>query len=232
MSPRRNDRQRRRGAVAILVALLLTGLLGVLAIALEGGLMADNRRRAQAAADAAALAAATMLYENYPAIEASNFLNYDPNGAANTAALASAATNGFSNDGTTSTVTVNIPPKSGPFTGKVSYVEVYITYNQPRYFSALWGSTSTPITVRAVGRGYYGASGTGILILDPTLKDSLDASGTGAVTVTGGANVIVDSNNAEAARATGGGGLTATQFMITGQNPGYTGALTGGIQTG
>src|SRR5262245_10200446 len=168
MSPRRNDRQPRRGAVAVLLALLLTGLLGVLAIALEGGLMADNRRRAQAAADAAALAAATMLFENYPAIEASNFQNYDPNGSLNAAALASAATNGFSNDGTNSTVTVNIPPKSGPFTSKPSpdkfcYAEVIVTCNQPRYFSKLWGSTPTTITTRAVARGSWAASGHGIV---------------------------------------------------------------------
>jgi Flp pilus assembly protein TadG len=229
MSRRSNGRQPRRGAVAILVALLLTGLLGVLAVALEGGLMADNRRRAQAAADAAAQAPATSLFQNYPAIEASNFQNYDPNGSANSAALASAATNGFGNDGTTSTVTVNIPPKSGPFTGKACYAEVYVTYNQPRYFSVLWGSASTPITTRAVARGTWGSSGTGILVLDPSLKDSLDASGTGAVTVTGGANVIVDSANAEAGRATGGGGLTAPQFLITG---GYTGTFNGTVQTG
>src|SRR5262245_30925881 len=160
MSPRRNDRQPRRGAVAILVALLLTGLVGVLAIALEGGLMADNRRRAQAAADAAALAAATTLFENYPAIEANSFqIPSNVKSSAEAAALASAATNGFNNDVTNSTVTVNIPPTSGPFTQQLSqrgdpvHAEVIVTYYQPRYFSRLWGSSSTPITTRAVARG-------------------------------------------------------------------------------
>ena len=49
----------------------------------------------------------------------------------------------------------------------------------------------------------WGGSGKGIIILDPSAKDSLNASGNGSVTVTGGASVIVDSNSYEAARATG-----------------------------
>src|SRR5438105_3389553 len=57
--------QRRPGKVVVLVALLLTGLVGVAAIAVDGGLLQDERRRAQAAADAAAMAAAEDLYTNY-----------------------------------------------------------------------------------------------------------------------------------------------------------------------
>ena len=72
-------------------------------------------------------------------------------------------------------------------------------------------------------------TGDGIILLDPTVKDSLDASGTGLAIVTGGAAVIVNSNNAEAARGTGGGGITANDFEITG---GYTGSLNGTIHTG
>jgi Putative Flp pilus-assembly TadE/G-like len=218
---------RRRGAVAVLVALLLTGLVGLVAIAVEGGLLLDRDRQVQGAADAAALAAATELFVNYPAIEASNFTTYDPQGAAVAAALASAQANGFSSD--TSTVTVNIPPKSGPFTGKVAYAEVILTYYQPRFFSQIWGSTPTAVVARAVGRGRWAGSKEGILVLDPSAKYSLNASGTGGVTVTGGANVIVDSSNASAAAATGGGAVTAPDFEITG---GYVGTLNGIIHTG
>jgi hypothetical protein len=49
------------GAVAVLVALLVTVLLGLLAIVVDLGLARDGHRQAQAAADSAALAAATTL---------------------------------------------------------------------------------------------------------------------------------------------------------------------------
>jgi hypothetical protein len=219
----------RRANIAVLLALSLTGILGTLAIALDGGLLQDNRRRVQGAADAAALAAATQLFSNYPAIVASNYLTFDPGGKAVSAALSSTSNNGFPNDNTTSSVTVNVPPTSGPFAGKVGYAEVIVTYYQPRYFSTIWGSTSVPVKARAVARGRWAGSGDGIIILDPSAKDALNASGTGSVTVTGGASVIVDSSNSAAAGVTGGGSVTASDFEITG---GYTGTLNGTIHTG
>ena len=73
------------------------------------------------------------------------------------------------------------------------------------------------------------------MVLDPSAKDALIASGNGGLTVTGGsagtdgAAVIVNSNDMTAAAATGGGGLTAPQFEITGD---YTGTLNGDVETG
>jgi len=114
----------RKGTVLGLVSFLLVVILGVLAFAIDGGFLLDNRRKVQGAADASALAAAHQLFVNYPAIAQSNYTDFDPNGAARSAALAYASTNGFPNNGTTSTVTVNNPPTSGPFLGRAGYVEV------------------------------------------------------------------------------------------------------------
>ena len=221
--------RRRRGAIVILLALLLLAIVGALAIALDCGQLLDDRRQVQAAADAAALAAATQLFVHYPAIEASNFTNYDPSGAAATAAQASATANGFPNDGVTSTVTVNLPPQSGPFRGKATYVEVIVTYYQQRAFSRIWGTAATPVVARAVGRGRWAATKDGIIVLDPTAKDSLNASGTGSVTVTGGASVLVDSSDGAAAAITGGGSMTAPEFDVTG---GSIGNFNGTVITG
>jgi hypothetical protein len=219
----------RRGIVAVFVALMLTIIVGTMAIALDGGLLQHNKRRVQATADAAALAAATELFKHWPAIVASNYVTFDPSNAANDAAQNYATYNGFKNDTTNAVVTVNIPPASGPFKGKVGYAEVIITYNQPRYFSGIWGSSTAPVTARAVARGSWAGSNIGIMVLDPSQKDSLNASGGGTATVTGGASVIVDSNNSEAAAATGGSSIVASDFEITG---GETGNLTGTIHTG
>jgi hypothetical protein len=197
----------RRGTVAVLVAVSIMLLVGIVAITLDGGLLQDNKRRAQNAADAAAMAAANTLFSNSPTIYGSNIA--DPGGKAVAAALKNADDNGFPNNGTDTTVVVNIPPKSGLFTAQLGYAEVIITYNQPRYFSAIWGSTATPVVARAVAKGYWGGTGTGVIVLDPTAKDALNSSGGASLNLTGGAAMIVDSSNTEAARATGGGTLTA-----------------------
>lgn len=217
----------RRGTVAVLVVLSITLLLGIVAITLDGGLLQDNKRREQNAADAAAIAAANTIFTNYPTIVSLN--TADPGGKAATAALKSASDNGCPNNGTDTTVVVNIPPQSGPFTNKIGYAEVIITYNQPRYFSAIWGSTSTPVVARAVAKGYWGGTGNGVIVLDPSVSGALGTQGGAAGIVTGGAAMIVDSNNASAAAAGGGGSFTADNFKITG---GYTGTLNGTVQTG
>lgn len=221
-----NGNARRSGVVAILVAASLVLLIGIVAIAVDGGLLQDNKRRLQATADAAALAAADVLYRRYPTLSSTN---PDPGGDAAAAAQKAAADNGFA-AGTRVTVTVNIPPQSGPFTGKIGYAEVLLTYHQPRYFSTIWGSAATPVRARAVAKAFWGGTGNGVIVLDPSVAHALDANGTGAVTVTGGAAMVVNSSDpASAARASGGGGLTAPQFWITG---GYEGTLNGTVTTG
>jgi Flp pilus assembly protein TadG len=199
--------------------------MGITAIAVDGGLLLDDHERVQSAADTAALAAAADLYANYLT---GNGL--DPNGTASKGAFANAAANGFTNDGVASIVTVNIPPTSGPFTGKPSYAEVIIQYNQKRGFSNIFGDGDIPVKARAVAQGSWSTIKDGILVLDPTLKGSLSTGGGGSINITGGAPVIVDSNNAQAAIANGGGSMSAPLFDITGV-PG-TGAPGGGSFTG
>jgi hypothetical protein len=189
---------RRRGTVAALTAILLVPMLGIVAIVLDGGVLLDDRRQAQTAADAAALAAAVDLFENYPASQGK-----DANGTAALSALTTAKANGFPNDGVNCTVTVNIPPKSGPFTGKDGYVEVLIAYNQRRYFSSVLGAGALKVTARAVARGAYTPAAPGILLLDPTDNNTLDVTATGGVTVTNGGAITDDSKSAN-------GGVTLT----------------------
>ncbi len=117
----------RRGMVTAQVALSLSALMAMLAVVADGGLLLVERRHAQATADAAALAA-----------------------AASASAMGVASANGYTNDGTTSTVTVNNPPSSGIFQGNVNYFEVIVTWNQQRFFSGIFGSGAIPVSARAV----------------------------------------------------------------------------------
>src|SRR5438552_135058 len=109
---------KRKGAVVVLVALTLTLLLGIVAIALDGGLLLHDRRLVQTAADAAALAAVDDLYLNYQTAA-----GLDVGGTATAKARAVAAANGYANDGTVSKVDVHIPPLSGPHTGRAGCAE-------------------------------------------------------------------------------------------------------------
>src|SRR4030081_3895223 len=106
---------RRRGAVIAWVIVCLVAIIGIVAIGMDGGRMLEKRRQAQATADAAALAAATSMFQ-YD-LSLSGALGTKKSGA-QSAALGVAAVNGFNNDGTTSTVSVNIPPTSGTFSGQ------------------------------------------------------------------------------------------------------------------
>jgi hypothetical protein len=212
----------RPATVTVLVAVCLTGLVAVVAITLDGGLLLDNRWRGQAAADSAALAAAADLYVNF-----GQYQGLDKTGSAQQSALAVAAANGFDNDSDTTVVTVNIPPLAGDHVGKAGYAEVIVQYNQTRNFSTIFSlfnqnATGTiPVTARAVARGLMQPnSGAGILVLDPTAQKALNVTGDGNVTVKSGP-IIVNSSDKNAAVITGNGGVYGPEVDVTGKSPGY-----------
>jgi hypothetical protein len=206
----RNQTKKRRGTVAALTALCLTGIVGFAAIALDGGLLQHDRRIAQASADAAALAAAADLYLNWQ-----TYAGLDVPGTATTKALAIASANGFTNNGVDSEVTVNIPPLSGLHAGQAGYAEVIIYQYQRRGFSAIWGTGRMTVSARAVAVGRWAHFRIGILVLDPYSPGSMNDNGTGSCTVQN-ADIIVDSNAPNAAVGTGGATLTGPNFYITG----------------
>src|SRR5262249_21245650 len=112
------------------------------------------------------------------------------------------------------------------FVNRPGYVEVLVQYNEPRYFSNVFGTGSIPVQARAVARGAWVVPLGGILALDPTAPGAITASGQGNVTVSGG-TVIDDSNNGStngAMTVSGGGTLTANAFNITGTYKGSIGS--------
>jgi Flp pilus assembly protein TadG len=194
----------RSGKVVVLVAVCLIPLLGVVAICVDGGVLLSDRRQVQRAADSAALAAAVDLFKNWNTNGGT-----DPKGTAAQSALTTAAANGFDTEGGNATVTVNIPPQSGTFTGQKGFAEVLITFNQRRFFSAVWGSGSLQVTARAVARGTFTPANPGILILDQTDNNTLNVTSSGDVTVTNGGAIDVDSKSAN-----GGATCTSTGNIV------------------
>jgi hypothetical protein len=209
--------QPRRGIAAPAVALCLIVLLGVLALAMDGGVLMTERRHAQAAADAAAFAAAADLYSQQMANPSNPGLD-GSSGYAKTSAFTTAAGNGYSS----SNVTVNMPADTfaeGANAGNTiphGEVEVIILGSQTRAFSSIFGLGNLPVHARAVALGLVKPySAAGIILLDPSGKDSFNNSGSGIV-VSGSANVIIDSSNTEAANLSGSAVLNANQVVMTG----------------
>ncbi|HLJ92298.1 MAG TPA: pilus assembly protein TadG-related protein [Gemmataceae bacterium] len=217
---------RRRGTVAVFIALCLTVLIGILAITLDGGLLLTESHHAQAVADAAAMAAATDLWVN-SGINGGT----DPSGTAAASALATASANGYTNDGVTSIVTVNIPPESGDNKGKAGFAEVIVQYNLRRGFSAIWGKGTLPVIARSVASGLPGSIG--ILILDPTISDSLEIDGN--LHILNDGKIMVNSTDSAATQVANTATLICGGLNLTGNldNDGsitYTGG--GSVKTG
>ena len=208
----------RRGNVVAFTAVAMVPVLGFVAIALDGGRMILERRNAQAAADAAALAAANDLLVNFVTNNGK-----DPNGTAVKSGRTTAKADGYDNDAdaVANTVIINVNPSNyqgGPNKGAQippGYAEAIISVNLPRTFSAVFGSGTLPIGGRAVARGNLVGFGDGIILLNRTAKGALTDTGNGSVNVTN-ANIVIDSNDPAAGVATGNGNVIANGFYITG----------------
>jgi hypothetical protein len=189
--------------VAVQVAILLTALTAVLAIAAEGGLLLSVRRHAQATADAAALAAASDLFKYY----LSNQGTDTANDTAQTSATGIAVANGFNG----SNVTVQLSGSNylgGPKAGTPvppGYAEVSVTYYLPRSFSSVFkvfGQDTIPdpipVSARAVARGRLWADThvPAVLILDPS-GSSATTGNLANLTVSGG-SVVANSGSSPA----------------------------------
>jgi uncharacterized membrane protein len=97
---------KKTGAVLPMVAITMIAFMGALAIAIDGGSIQRQRRLAQNAADAGALAGAWEIYRNH---------NTDSAVFAN--ALQETARNGFTNGVDGVVVTVSRPTSPDHFTG-------------------------------------------------------------------------------------------------------------------
>jgi hypothetical protein len=177
------------------MVLCVTVLIGILAVCLDGGVLLAERQHAQATADAAALAAAADLFKNW-----NTYAGVDTPGTAAKSANTLATANGYT--ASNSTITVNIPPKSGDHIGVNGYVEVIVNYNQGRYFSQMWSKNPITVGARAVARGML-ITGTanpndkvGILVLSQQQSAAVTNKGSGAnITLIGNRIFAVNDTN-------------------------------------
>ena len=113
------------GQAIVFFVLAIVGLVGVTGLAIDGGRVALEKRRAQAAADAAAMAGGLSLA--YTRVLPNGEVSAAAIQEAIDAALARAAENGYDNDGVRNTVTVTVSGPRREGVQWVYYVDVDIT---------------------------------------------------------------------------------------------------------
>lgn len=219
MWPRGTDRRRacnclrhsRKGAILVWFALILTVLLGMVGLVIDGGLMMATQRQAQNAADAGALAAAYDLMFGKSTAAAATFVGY----------------NGLSD----ATTVVHNPPTSGPYSGMAKYVEVIVTCPMQTFFIQLLPgiSSSQTVSARAVAGFESVSAGEGVGVLNPDARPGLAVAGGGSLKVKGLVvvnsegggvdenNVPVNNGNKQwAATVANNGSLMATDIHVVG----------------
>jgi hypothetical protein len=198
-------RQDEDGQTLVLVALCMTMVLGFMALAIDVGSTFRSRRNAQIAADAAAIAAA---------------LDYKYNASttkAQAAGQAAATANGVTNGVGGATVSINIPPKNGPFAGQSGFIEAMVSEPSPTVFMGVLTRTHS---LEVGGRAVAGSgSNVGCLWTLATSGNDVSLTGSGAIDAINCDIYDNSSNLSNALTLTGSGSITAKEVGIVG---GYT----------
>jgi Flp pilus assembly protein TadG len=179
------------GQAIILIVFGIIAMVGLTALAIDGGNAYADRRQAQSAADTAALAGALAKINN-PGLSGTALQS-----VVASAVQSRAASNGYANNGTTSTVQVFNPPISGQFSCANSpancndYIQVVITSTTKTYFAPVVGMPQITNTVEAVAKAKLGTpgmmdNGAAIAGLQKNGCDSVYIAGNGQLQTWGG----------------------------------------------
>lgn len=188
----------RRGAMLLLMAISLVGLMALLALAVDSGALQRQRRLAQAAADAGALAAATELWRGRPDLMVSS-------------ANSETSRNGFTDGSGGVTVLVNTAATSTNVLGG-NAIKVTIQQSFPTIFAGLVGVNSVAMRTEA-----YSALGPGtvcLLVTEPTAPDALDV--TSSLITAGTCGIAVNSSSANAVNLQSNGDLIGSTIAVVG----------------
>ncbi len=149
------------GIIALVTALMLPILLGMLGLIIDLGMAYQHKRFMQTAAAAGALGAAHSLLAD----ETETTIETD--------ALYDAAMNNF--DGTRGeTRSVNIPPTGGDFEGDENFIEVVISQDLATYFMPVLGINQMTVSARAVAG--FGTGAGCIYVLNGTAEKAMEVS--------------------------------------------------------
>lgn len=187
-----------RGAIALMFALMLPLLIGIVGLGLEAGIWFKERRELQTIADAAAVSAA--IENTYGATSAE----------IEAVATMEATSNGY--DATTDTLTYVGTPTSGAYVGDTAYIEVLFTRQLETILSQVLFSLSPSTTARAVA-GTTSDQEACVLALAGT-GTGIKLSGNGTSVTMAGCSLVANSSDADKAIWVQNGTLT-TECLST-----------------
>jgi hypothetical protein len=200
VTARRQENRKSRGFVVLVLAASLGVVIALAGLAVDLGFLEYYKRRAQVAADVAAVGGAREMQANDSA-------------SAVVAARYDAALNAFSNGVNGVTVTVNLPPSSGAYLANSKYLEVIVARPVATFFMRILTLSSVSVSARAVGG--LTASPYCIVALDPSVAGALTLQGSATVNMPG-CGVMVDSNNSLALTIGNASCLTASAISVVG----------------
>ena len=194
-----------KGQAIVLIALVIVGLVGFTALAVDGGNAYVDKRKAQNAADTAALTSALA------SIRGSDVY---------TAGYKMAASNGYDNNGETNTVNIYQPPISGPYTGDNEYIQVVIEAQTEAFFAPIIGIDQTTTQVEAVARAKASQreplyNGSAIVALSRTGNSTAKFIGGSNLTTIGG-GVFVNSDSSSALNFMGAANVESPALVSVG----------------
>lgn len=188
-----------RGQALILIVFTIIGLIGVTALAVDGGNVYLERRRAQNAADVTALGGALARIKGIGWVNETYKI---------------AGGNGYDNNGETNFVQVFAPPATGVYAGDIEYIQVRITSRVSTFFARAIGIPQFTVVAEAVSRTKRSEikeilDGNAVISLAPTSDCDNERAfwvhGESTLDISGG-GVFINSNHPECALYTNGNG--------------------------
>lgn len=176
----------------------MTAMFGFMAMAIDVGVLYREKRNLQTAADSAAIAGAQ---------------DYMWNGSTTTAQAAgksASSANGFTDATNNVTVTMNVPPTSGPNTGSTGFVEAVVAQPVSGVFMGTLGFHSVMVSARAVGAAPM--NGTACIWLMAPSGPAFDLQGKYDIEAPN-CGIYVNSNTSDAMSVTGNSGTVNAAFL-------------------
>ena len=194
----------RSGQILIVFVVVLTFIAAAVALMLDGGRIYWEKRMAQNAADAAALAGGHELRRGHDmdSGDVKGWVKQD------------AVLHGF----TASEVTVEYPPTTGVHDGDRNFVGVLVERDVPLSFMRMFGWATANVKARATAGLQAGGEACIIALNNDPTRGAFTVNGT--PTLTANCGIMVNSTDPSAMRNVGTGSITATWVGVTG---GYTG---------
>lgn len=192
-----------RGVSAIIFAMILPLLIGMVGIAIEIGLWFEQKRDMQSAADAAAIAGAFEISEG------------NSDATMETSGKSSSALNGYTHGIDGVTVVINRPPDANSaHDGDSNYVQAVVQRPQTLLFSADLNPGAVTLIARATA--YVGAQALGCVVaLEPSASEAVHLDSNARINLTD-CGLTVDSSSSTAVHMDSNSQVNADFARITG----------------